>query len=126
MKSLTESPALLTVHAGSPGQYIVRVVDLRNRSLVAGVIKLLADGESFVVVTPTDTKVFTSANGDGTNIHTNKVPIAEDLDPETQAAIAAEEQRSVPGTGKELPPDGMEEGDESEEVTPPSKTRRRP
>src|SRR6266576_4737855 len=112
MKSLTESPALLTVHAGSPGQYIVRVVDLRNRSLVAGVIKLLADGESFVVVTPTDTKVFTSANGDA--------PVPESpapLDADTLAAIAAEEGRAMPNAD-------VEES-EAEETTPP-KARRRP
>jgi hypothetical protein len=64
MKSLAESPAVLTVHQSAPGQYVIRVSDLGHRPLVIGVSKLLEDATSLVVITPTDTKVFTiSVNG---------------------------------------------------------------
>ena len=66
MKSLTEQPAVLSVHAGAAGQFILRVTDLRYRPLVIGVTKLLsAEASSFVVITPSDIKVF--AVGGGTN-----------------------------------------------------------
>lgn len=58
MKSLTEQPAILSVHEGSPGQFIVRVSDASHRGLVVGVTKLLQDAKSLVVITPSDIKVF--------------------------------------------------------------------
>lgn len=101
MKSLTEQPAVLSVHQGSAGQYILRVTDLRYRPLVIGVTKLLPDASSFVVITPSDIKVFAVGNGAGPTV--TEVPDGDDtqqeveLDEETRAAIDAEEQRSVPG-----------------------------
>lgn len=63
MKSLTEQPAILSVHEGSPGQFIVRVSDASHRGLVVGVTKLLQDAKSLVVITPSDIKVF-AVDGD--------------------------------------------------------------
>lgn len=87
MKSLAQSPAILTVHLTSPGHYILRVAGTDHRSLVVGVSKLLEDATSLVVVTPTDTKVF-SVDGDGDETS---------IDPEKEAAIASEEERALPG-----------------------------
>jgi hypothetical protein len=117
VKSLTESPAVLSVHAGSAGQFIIRVADLRDRPLITGVTKLLTDAgaSSFVVVTPSDIKVF-NVGGSGNG---NRPVVADpggvdsgggtgDLvvsDAETQAAIDAEESRPVPGAAADLPTD---------------------
>ena len=114
MKSLSESPAILTVHAGAAGQFIIRVGDLRYRPLIVGVTKLLPDASSLVVITPSDIKVY--AVGEGTN--DTRVNVGDDIhtghsgdtvrntmgdsyggsiDAETQAAIAKEEGRAIPG-----------------------------
>jgi hypothetical protein len=101
MKSLTESPALLTVHMGEQGQYILRVSDLRHRPLVIGVTRLLSDARSFVVITPSDIKVFAVGdNGAGPTqvVEDATTTVAEPFDAETQAVIDAEERRSIPGT----------------------------
>lgn len=82
MKSLTESPAILTVHEGTRGQYILRVSDLRHRPLVVQVTKLLSEAESFVIVTPTDIKVY-EVNGDA--------PAIDDGPPVTDPEIAEQE-----------------------------------
>ena len=113
MKSLTESPAILTVHAGSPGQYILRTTDLRHRPLVVAVTKLLADASSFVVITPSDIKVFTAEPQEETHV--------PEIDAETKSAIDAEEVRSVPGT--DIPAEMDDEGSTEEPV--PAKPRRR-
>src|ERR1700722_4778542 len=99
MKSLTESPAILNVHTGSPGQYVIRVSDLRHRPLVIGVTKLLADAQSFVVVTPSDIKVFVAGNGIAAPAQEQGAESGADIeiDAETQAAIDAEEGRAIPG-----------------------------
>jgi len=64
VKSLTESPALLTVHESAPGHYVIRVRDTSQRPLIVGVTKLLPDASSLTVITPSDIKVFVSENGD--------------------------------------------------------------
>jgi len=102
MKSLTESPALLTVHESAPGHYVLRVRDTSLRPLIVGVTKLLPDAESFVVVTPSDIKVF-SANGDGPAAAAEP---AATLDPEMQAAIAEAE-----GVDTSAPPQSEVVGD---------------
>lgn len=101
MKSLTESPAVLTVHEGSEGQYILRVSDLRHRPLVIQVTKLLEDARSFVIITPGDVKVF--AVGDGF-----REPIgAEVPEPlETQD----EEEHEIPQSVEEEPPKTRKRG----------------
>jgi hypothetical protein len=89
MKSLAESPAVLTVHQSAPGHYILRVADLDHRPLVIGVSKLLEDATSLVVITPTDTKVFlVNSNG----------AIPQPVDAETQAVIDQEESRPIPNS----------------------------
>src|ERR1700689_1728594 len=108
MKSLSESPAILTVHAGAAGQFIIRVGDLRYRPLIVGVTKPLPDASSLVVITPSDIKVYAvggesdrpdSDNSSGSVFHTSDggEAVVETLDPETQAAIAREEGRAIPG-----------------------------
>lgn len=89
MKSLTESPAVLTVHQGQPGQYVIRISSLEYRPLIVGVTKLLEDAESFVVITPNDTKVFSvgSAIKEVENDDPEPMPPAEEefltpVDPE--------------------------------------------
>ena len=124
MKSLTESPAVLSVHEGTAGQYIIRVGNLRHRPLVVGITKLLAaDARSFVVITPSDIKVFAVGNGDAPSTE----PIAKtevEVDAETQAAIDAEEGRTVPGTDVNAD-DGVGDGGPSVEEAVPAKPRRR-
>lgn len=116
MKSLTESPAILTVHTGSPGQYILRTTDLSHRPLVIAVTKLLTDAQSFVVITPTDVKVFSvGSNGDQPQQYE-----------ETQAAIEFEESANLPpssvGDGNTV---DMGSNAESESEPVPARTRRR-
>jgi hypothetical protein len=62
MKSLTESPAILTVHQGSPGQFVIRGL----RQYVVAATKLLAaeGARSFIVITETDVKVFDVRDAD--------------------------------------------------------------
>lgn len=115
MKSLSESPAVLTVHQGSAGQYILRVSDLRHRPLVIGVSKLLPDATSLVVITPTDTKVFTVGNGiPATETAATIEEVEPEIDdPELRAAIARESAHVPPGVSAEddtevVPPAGAE------------------
>jgi hypothetical protein len=118
MKSLTEQPAVLSVHAGPAGQYILRVANIRYRPLVVGVTKLLPDASSFVLITPTDIKVFAVGGSDnGTSMassdnhgamdnrdNSGELSTEAPLDAETLAAIAAEEGRTVPGESPDGPP----------------------
>ena len=111
MKNASEVPAILTIHRTSPGQYIVRVGDLRYRPLVVAVSKLLEDATSLVVVTPADIKVI-RVSGSSVSEESRKGTVAsppsedeaagpevpvESLDAETQAAIREQEQHSLPG-----------------------------
>ena len=104
MKSLTESPAVLSVHEGAPGQFILRIADLRYRPLLVGVSKLLPGASSLVVVTPSDIKVF-AVGGDNGHAGPDAVDSSGDIDsgvdvqvtPEMQAAIDAESAHSIPG-----------------------------
>lgn len=114
MKSLTESPAILTVHAAADGQYILRTTDLNHRPLLIGVTKLLPDARSFVIVTPSDIKVFAvSDNGKETNVGQDATNSTTGImDPDTEAAINTEEGRSLPG-------------DSTEEVAPPRTVKRK-
>jgi hypothetical protein len=127
MKSLTEQPAVLSVHRGMAGQYVLRISDLQYRPLVIGVTKLLPDASSFLVVTPSDIRLFT-VNSDGATAAPAEVADAEpddaDLDPETRAAIAAEESRAVPGAVVEGDGDAAAAA-ETEEVVPAVKNVRR-
>lgn len=118
MKTGSEVPAILTVHQTAPGQYVMRIGDLRYRPLLVAVSKLLEDASSLVVITPADIKVLrvsgNSANGlsakatvaspsdaagtaDPQETGTGEVPL-ESLDAETQAAIRDQEQHSLPGS----------------------------
>jgi hypothetical protein len=116
MKSLSESPAILTVHAGSPGQFVIRVGDLRYRPLIVGVTKLLPDAESLVIITPQDIKVYAVGAAGGSN---GSRPVADpsdaggagsdsvesaELDADTLAAIAKEEGRAMPGDAADVAP----------------------
>jgi hypothetical protein len=102
MKSLTESPAILTVHQGSPGQFVIRGL----RQYVVAATKLLAaeGAQSFIVVTETDVKVFdvqdadaVTGNGNGaadtdteaTSGDADTLPPADGDDPFDAAADAA-------------------------------------
>lgn len=101
MKSISEKPAVLSVHEGEPGQFILRVGDLKYRPLVVGITKLLGEARSFVVVTPSDIKVF-EVNGNGTDPvppqAESEIPQSEtEVDPEMQSAIDAE---SNPDSGQ--------------------------
>jgi hypothetical protein len=118
MKSLTEQSAVLSVHQGAAGQFILRVSDLSYRSLVIGVTKLLPDARSFVVITPSDIKVFSVGGENGNRNNdvggdvssgTTDMPVDEDVDAETQAAIDAEEGRAVPGAAVSDMGEGCEE-----------------
>jgi len=100
MKSLTEQPAVLSVHEGTNGQYILRVADVRHRPLVIGVTKLLTDATSFVLITPSDIKVFNVVGGNGTGPTeiADAIPETTDVvDAETQAAIDAIDAGADPG-----------------------------
>jgi len=117
VKSLSESPAILTVHAGTAGQFIIKVGDLRYRPLIVGVTKLLPDAESLVVITPSDIRVYAVGGSNGTgnvsgdstgelgHIGTDSVgdDSSEALDAETLAAIAKEEGRAIPGDADATP-----------------------
>jgi hypothetical protein len=102
MKTATDLPAVLTVHEASPGQYVLRIGDLRWRPLVVGVSKLLDDAKSLIVVTPGDIKVLrvsgTESESEGTAVASplNAGPAAADpdaqLDQETLAAIKEQEE----------------------------------
>ncbi len=125
-RSLTETPALLTVHSTSAGQYVIRIHDAALRPLVTGVAKLLPDASSLVLITPTDTKVFTLGNGQPSPASMvaesdNEMPPSAEgppvTDPETLAAIAREERSSVPQAVTEEP--------ESADVEMAPRTRRR-
>jgi len=118
MKSLSESPAILTVHAGTAGQFIIKVGDLRYRPLIVGVTKLLPDAESLVIITPQDIKVYAvgavgGSNGAGADRADGSSPsgdgvasgaATEELDAETMAAIAKEEGRAMPGDAADVAP----------------------
>lgn len=105
MKSLQESPALLTVHSSSPGNYIIRIQSSENRELLKGVIKLL-EAESVVVITPNDIKLFHSqSNGTSQVVDT---PVYEQPDPVMDMeAIARQESQSVP---ESEPVEGLPDG----------------
>lgn len=118
MKSASEVPAILTIHQTSPGQYVVRVGDLRYRPLVVAVSKLLEDATSLIVITPADIKVL-RVSGDSPKAVVaspseepagpgllGEVPM-ESLDAETQAAIREQEQHSLPGQESVRPEEGM-------------------
>ena len=125
MKSLTESPAVLTVHAGAAGQFILRIADLQYRPLLVSVSKLLPGARSLVVITPSDIKVF-DVGGANDNVETsggNLRTAAGDvdsadvaLDQETLAAIEAENERPLPNSVV----------DDVEPEPAPARTRRRP
>jgi hypothetical protein len=102
-RSLTESPALLTLHSTGEGHYLVRVSDTKRRGLITGLCRLLDDATVITMVLPNDIKVF--------NVNGSSAPAEADLpdadaedatdsppitDPETLAAIAAEERKSLP------------------------------
>jgi hypothetical protein len=97
-RSLTESPALLTLHSTGSGHYLVRVSDTKRRGLITGLCRLLDDATVITMVLPNDIKVFT-VNGNGAAPEVD-VPADADAppitDPETLAAIAAEERKSLP------------------------------
>jgi hypothetical protein len=101
-RSLTESPALLTLHSTGEGHYLVRVSDTKRRGLITGLCRLLDDATVITMVLPNDIKVFT-VNGNGAAPEVDVPADAEDAsdappvtDPETLAAIAAEERKSLP------------------------------
>lgn len=118
MKTGAEVPAILTVHQTSPGQYVMRIADLRYRPLLVAVSKLLEDASSLVVITPADIKVLRVSGNSASGLSakatvaspsdaagagpqemgtgTGEVPL-ESLDAETQAAIRDQEQHSLPG-----------------------------
>lgn len=125
MKSLTESPAVLTVHAGAEGQYILRIADLQYRPLLVSVSKMLPGARSLVVITPSDIKVF-SVGGSNDNVETSGDDLRTTsgdvdsadvaLDAKTLAAIEAENERPLPNATVE----------EEEPEPSPARTRRRP
>lgn len=123
MKSLTESPAVLTVHAGAAGQYILRIADLQYRPLLVSVSKLLPGARSLVVITPSDIKVFDVgvSNDNIENVADREMAGTDTvLDPETIAAIAAESERPLPNAT-------TEDSDAEPAAEPaPVRTRRRP
>jgi hypothetical protein len=100
-RSLTESPALLTLHSTGEGHYLVRVSDTKRRGLITGLCRLLDDATVITMVLPNDIKVFT-VNGSSAPAEADITasPDATDsppvTDPETLAAIAAEERKSLP------------------------------
>jgi len=100
MKTGAEVPSILTIHQTGPGQYVLRVGDLKWRSLVVQVSKMLEDAKSLIVVTPADIKVLTVGNGVAalppSPNEDGEVDEAE-LDPELQAAIKAQEAQPIPG-----------------------------
>lgn len=101
MKSAAPVPAILTVHQPAPGQYVIRVGDLKHRPLVVAVSKLLEDATSLIVVTPADIKVLKVSSNGASPVPVNPEPAAEpsvdvELDAETLAAIRAQEAHAVP------------------------------
>lgn len=98
VKSIQEKPALLSVHEALDGQYIIRVNDMRYRSLVSDVAKLLTNARSVVLITPNDIKVF-DVNGSsivsGSEVHRPDEEEPE-VDAETIAEIAKQESIQTP------------------------------
>lgn len=110
MKSLTEQPAILSVHEGSPGQFIVRVSDASHRGLVVGVTKLLQDAKSLVVITPSDIKVF-AVEGDS---HEQGQEAEEVQQQETEVGDLPQSGEPVPARRRGRPPKSEQAGrDES-------------
>jgi hypothetical protein len=103
-RSLTESPALLTLHSTGEGHYLIRVSDTKRRGLITGLCRLLDDATVITMVLPNDIKVFnvngSSAPAEADIASDAASPDAADAppatDPETLAAIAAEERKSLP------------------------------
>ena len=106
MRSLTEQPALLSIHQGSPGQYILRVSDLRYRPLVVQVSKALEDAASLVVITPSDIKVYEVTRDEQPETVSGGETEAEGpaMSDSELAAISAQEEIPVPGQVEETPP----------------------
>ena len=51
-------PPVLSLHRTSPGQYALRLYDLKDQSIAAAIAKLIPDLESLLLVTPTEMRVF--------------------------------------------------------------------
>lgn len=115
MKTATEIPAILTIHQLGPGQYMVRIDDMKYRPLAVAASKLLEDAQSLVVITPTSTKIIRSSGTSAGNGRVatppreegeralpppDEVPL-ESLDQETQAAIREQEGHSLPGEAEQ-------------------------
>lgn len=117
MKTATDIPAILTIYQTGPGQYLLRTTDIKWKQLLLGTAKLLDDARTLTVVTPADTKFFMVGASTPVNGKAEPEPPAPDahepipesdidLDPETLAAIQAQEDHAVPGQtapGEEIP-----------------------
>jgi hypothetical protein len=109
MKSLTEQPAVLSVHEGTAGQYILRVNDLKHRPLIIGITKLLSDAQSFVVITPSDIKVF-AVDGVPDESHENKQVDLEEENQETLDELPQPEEPVVTPRRRGRPPKSEQAG----------------
>jgi hypothetical protein len=118
-KTATELAPILTVFETGPGEYALRISDLKWRPLVVEASKLLPDARLLTIVTPTSIKVLRVsgaadapsrpvANPDGVTAAENAGPpppadaaldgpAVEDLDAEMQAAIREQEGLAPPG-----------------------------
>jgi len=119
VKTADELAPLLTVHQTTPGQYVLRVSDLKWRDLTVGIAKLLPDAKSLVLITPLSIKVLrvgsvaneaspapvakpernagNSADPKADAIAREYRDAGIELDQETLDAIAAQEGHAPPG-----------------------------
>ena len=108
METATLIPDIITVARPLPGQYVIRVGDLKYRPIAVAISKMLDDASSLILVTPADTKVFkVSPNGATAPMPVDASPDHQmeesdaPLDAETLAAIKAQEGHALPNADPE-------------------------
>jgi hypothetical protein len=111
IKTAEELAPILTIHHLEDGQYAVRISDLRWRSLIVDLAKLLPDARSLILVTPASIKVLRVSDSTAVGGRPGAAVVAqpprdagteaadpeENLDPEMLAAIKEQEGHEVPG-----------------------------
>lgn len=98
MPKSPELPPVLTIHRTSEGSYALRLFDLADNFLAAGIAKIIPDLRTLLVITPTDMKVFEfNGNGNRAVAEVEELPRTEVYsDPMAEAIALAEEEPSGP------------------------------
>ena len=88
-------PPVLSLHRTSPGQYALRLYDLKDQSIAAAIAKLIPDMESLLLVTPTEMRVFKTEKPDvgfRPIPFTEPAPVTDAPDPMAEAMALAEDE----------------------------------